>query len=205
MIDALPKEKIQAMFEAPFSTYTDFSPIRSSVRLNCRGVGAKFARIISQVDSDAFSAGAHERALKFVDAAGPYVASTEISRVLRYILKEQGTLEVLEAIMPFDIAHEVVAIEFRDLVSRVVVARGRFVREMCIEYNQIELQETFDVFESQYDLDRVTEAVEHLKAEYHSIWRNNRDFEWIAKDWPDVRMEYKALDRRIGTKHCHMV
>ena len=180
----------------------------SPLRCDCHPVGAKFARIIAQVDVHAFSAGAVERASAFVDAAGPYVASTEISRVLRYILSGAGRADddteavaVIEALLPPDSAQEVVArrayVEFRDQVAAVVGARGRFVREMCSEYNHIELQETFDVLESLEDLERVTEAVEHLKAEYHSTWRNDRDFEWIAKDWPDVRMEYRALDRRI--------
>ena len=204
-----PREKIQAMFEAPFSTYEDFAPRASNPeRCNCHPFGAKFARIIAQVDVHAFSAGAVERASAFVDAAGPYVASTEISRVLRFILRgassrggeDAEAVAVVEALLPPDMAKEVVArranVEFRDLVAGVVGARGRFVREMCIEYNHIELQETFDVLESLDDLARVIEAVEHLKSECHSAWRNNRDFEWIAKDRPDVRMEYRALDRR---------
>jgi hypothetical protein len=148
-----PHEKIRTMFEAPFSAYDEFSPrISSPQRLRCHPVGAKFARIIAQVDASAFSAGAVDRASAFVDAAGPYVVSTEISNVMRYILSgtsrpragdDADAVTVISTLLPMDIAHEVVKMvverrardDFRDLVARVVRARGRFVREMCIEYN----------------------------------------------------------------------
>lgn len=213
------RDAIVRMFEAPYRTFDDPSPSMvespSARRLDCEPVGARFARIVSRVSPGAFGAGAADRAASFVEAAGPFVASTDTSRVLRHILgrhrersarASSSALEVLPPDVTRAVADLLDRMEFDDLVACVVGSRARFVAEMCIEFNHVELvPELVDELCVRADgRAGVVKIVEDLKSMYHGTWRNARDFEWIAKDPIDVRKEYLNLDdgRARADRRC---
>ncbi len=187
-----------ALFRTPFETFMDHGPGAGASRtISCGAVGAMFAHVLStRVEASAFGNGALERATKFVEVAGPYVASTEFKRVIDYIVKEPTVSLDLPMLME-DIVVEIykrkTQLELDDLTAAIKKAHGRFIDEMSIEFNQIEDREGALLHD---DLQDPRSAVEYLKSEYHSTWRNNRDFEWIAKDMPDFRREYAKLNSR---------
>ena len=68
----------------------------------------------------------------------------------------------------------------------------RYIKEMTIEYNQIEKRdELIKLYSDGKTLDYI---IELLKGKYYSSWGNDKDYEWIAKDLPDYDEEYKLLE-----------
>jgi hypothetical protein len=136
--------------------------------------------------------------MAFVALTGPYVASTEFKRVIDYIVKEPWVSPSLGTSLSIDdvvvqIFQFKAGLELEDLVASVQRAYGRFIDEMSIEFNQIEEREGELLHEELHD---PKSALEFLKSQYHSSWRNEKDFCWIAKDMIDVRREYAKLSVR---------
>ena len=81
--------------------------------------------------------------------------------------------------------------ELKDLCEEHSI---RYIKEMTIEYNQIEKREELIKLyvDKTHSIDYILEL---LKEKYYSKWGNEKDFIWIAKNEPDYIKEYDALNK----------
>jgi hypothetical protein len=126
-----------------------------------------------------------------------YITSTMIDQVIAYIAAFDYDTSEVEAVFPFpqDIMNQIMEEKlFCEIIdaNEMRASHIRYIKEMTIEFNMIEDRDEFlEMYNQGSSLGSILEI---LKERFHSTWRNEKDFAWIAKEEPDYDKEYAAID-----------
>lgn len=171
---------------AKYSTFTDTSA-RGCLQKKCHPQGCgPLLHALSDKEV------ARDRAKRIEHV---YITSAMIDKVVTYITTID--YDKMLAMFPFpqDIVNQIMEEKlFREIIdaSEMRASHIRYIKEMTIEFNMIEDRDEFlEMYNQGSSLGSILEI---LKERFHSTWRNEKDFAWIAKDEPDYDKEYAAID-----------
>lgn len=167
-----PEDTVIGILASKYVTFVDTYVLHIRIK-ECDPIG--FRKCMMDISDVTFDRTAVERAMRLKDV---FITSNMTDQVLQYLLMTTNDDKIQEKALS-------------DIIDESKSQSTRYIHEMTIEYNQIEdRQELVSKYEQGESLAAILET---LKGNYHSTWRNERDFEWIAKDEPDYDSEYASL------------
>jgi hypothetical protein len=165
--------------------------------LQCEPVGARLYYRLAEYSSEEFVKGTVSRAHLVEDV---YPSIILVPSIIDFIFHPRDQVQNVLPVLP-ELADMIMNkkehYEALDIASRSASLHQRFIKEMAIEFNQTVRGDELTRKYLNKDLS-MQEIIEDLKSEFHSSWRNSRDFEWIASlsDFDEVYIdaEYAKLD-----------
>jgi acyl carrier protein len=187
---------IITLFTSKFNTFVDHGPQSISINECCSDneLTNKLILALNSQDINSFDESCVNRALSIKDI---HITSKMTDEVVNYIVKSEYENDNSLPIDSFDMYNKIMILknEF-EIIELSQKSHLRYIEEIAIIFNQMErIEELVKDYNNGKSIDYI---LEDLKSEFYNLWKNERDFIWIAKDYPDVEKEFALLDEKYG-------